>query len=74
MTQLTPTLTQSGLLVVLLQRQRYKVIQLAWRRAQRRHLHAVFWSILACPFRALTAPRLVNDSAQPFVESVPRRT
>jgi hypothetical protein len=35
--KLTPTLTQSGLLAVLLQRQRYKVIQLAQRRARRRY-------------------------------------
>jgi hypothetical protein len=74
MTELTPTLTQSGLLAVLLQRQRCNAIQLARRRAHRRHLHAVFWSILTCPFRALTAPRFINDSAQPFVETVPRCT
>ena len=37
MRKLTPTLTQSGLLAVLLQRQRYKIRQLAWRRAQRKH-------------------------------------
>jgi hypothetical protein len=35
MRELIPTLTQSGLLAVLLQRQRYKVIQLARRRAHR---------------------------------------
>ncbi len=72
MTKLTQTLTQSGLLAVLLQRQRCKVIQLARRRAYRRRLRAAFWSMLICPFRALTAPRLVNDSAEPFVETVPR--
>ena len=42
----TPTLTQSGLLAVLLQRQHYKVIQLARRRAQRKHARAVLWSNL----------------------------
>jgi hypothetical protein len=36
MTKSTETLTQSGLPAVLLQRQRYRVIQLAWRRAQRK--------------------------------------
>ena len=46
MTKLTPTLTQSGLLAVLLQRQRYKVFQLARRRAHRKHLRAAFWSTL----------------------------
>jgi hypothetical protein len=56
MGKLTPTLTQSGLLAVLLQRQRYKVIQLAWRRAQRKHMRAALWSTLTWPWRALTAP------------------
>jgi len=74
MTELTPTLTQSGLLAVLLQRQRYHAIQLARRRAHRRHLHAFFWSILTCPFRPLTAPRLVNHFVDPYVGTVPRRT
>jgi hypothetical protein len=46
MTKSTLTLTQSGLLAVLLQRQRYKVIQLAWRRAQRKHARAVLWTTL----------------------------
>ena len=44
MTRSTPTLTQSGLLAVLLQRQYYKVIQLAQRRAQRKHARAVLWN------------------------------
>jgi hypothetical protein len=74
MTKLTPTLTQSGLLAVLLQRQRDKVIQLARRRAHRKHMRAAFWSTLTWPFRALTAPTLVDDSAEPFVGTVPRRT
>ena len=74
MRQSTPTLTQSGLLAVLLQRQRYKVIQLARRRAHRKHARAAFWSTLTWPFRALTAPRLVDDSAEPFVGTVPRHT
>jgi hypothetical protein len=74
MTKLTPTLTQSGVLAVLLQRQRYKVIQLARRRTHRKHMRAAFGSTLTWPFRALTAPRLVDDSAEPFVGTVPRRT
>src|SRR4026209_1688675 len=40
------TLTQSGLLAVLLQRQRYKVIDLARRRAQRERARAAFHSTL----------------------------
>jgi len=60
MTKSTPTLTQSGLLAVLLQRQRYKVIQLAWRRAQRKHVRAAIWSTLTWPWHALMAPTLVD--------------
>ena len=67
MTKSTPTLTQSGLLAVLLQRQRYKVIQLARRRAQRKHVGAALWNTLT---RALTT--LVGDSAEPLVGTVPR--
>jgi hypothetical protein len=70
----TLTLTQSGLLAVLLKRQRYAVIELAWRRAHRQHMCAAFWRALTWPWRALTAPRLVDDSAEPVVETVPRHT
>ncbi|PYJ19471.1 MAG: hypothetical protein DME92_12350 [Verrucomicrobia bacterium] len=47
MTKSTPTLTQSGLLAVLLEHQRRKVIELARRRAHREQVRAAFWSILA---------------------------
>jgi len=62
MRKLTPTLTQSGLLAVLLQRQRYKISQVAWRRAQRKYMRAAVWSTLAWPWRALTAPVPVRHS------------
>src|SRR6201993_935291 len=62
MRKLTPTLTQSGLLAVLLQRQRYKKSQLAWRRAQRKHMRAALWSTFTLPWRALTAPMPVRHS------------
>ena len=62
MTKSTPTLTQSGLLAVLLQRQRYKISQLAWRRGQRKHLRAALWSTLTWPWRALTAPMPIRHS------------
>ena len=62
MRKLTPTLTQSGLLAVLLQRQRYKIRQLAWRLGQRKHLRGVLWSTLTWPWRALTAPVPVRHS------------
>jgi hypothetical protein len=55
MRKLFPTLTQSGLLALLLQRQRYKVMQLARRRAHRKHMRAAFWGTLTWPFRALMA-------------------
>ena len=62
MTKSTPTLTltQSGLLALLLQRQRYAVIQLARRHAQRKHMRAALWSTLTWPFRALTGRTLVD--------------
>jgi hypothetical protein len=44
MTKSNLTLTQSGLLAVLLQRQRHKVIELAQRRLHRRQVRAPFWS------------------------------
>jgi len=74
MTESTPTLTQSGLLAVLLKHQRYKVFQLARRRAHRKHMRAAFWSALTRPWRALTAPTLVEDSAEPIAEPLRRRT
>ena len=74
MRKLTPTLTQSGLLAVLLQRQRYKVIQLAQRRVHRKHMRAALWNTLTWPYRALTARTLVVDSAEPLVGTVTRHT
>ena len=64
MTKLTPTLTQSGLLAVLLERQRSKAIELARRRAHPKHLRAAFWSTLIWPFRALMARMLVHKFRQ----------
>ena len=72
--KLTPTLTQSGLLAVLLQRQRYKAIQLAERRAHRSSMPAALWNTFTWPYRALTASTLIGDSAEPFVGTVPRHT
>src|SRR2546427_11812646 len=74
MRKLTPTLTQSGLLAALLQRQRYKVVQLAWRRGQRKHMRAVLWSTLTWPWRALTAPMPVRHSRRALrrIPPVPR--
>jgi len=69
MRKLTPTLTQSGLLAVLLQRQRYMVFQLARRRAQRKQMLAALWTTFTWPWRALTASTLVDDSAEPIVRA-----
>ena len=74
MTKSTPTLTQSGLLAVLLQRQRYKVFQLARRRAQRQRARAAFWSTLNWLWRSLTARIAGRPFRRGFEESVPRHT
>lgn len=70
MRKLTPTLTQSGLLAVLLQRQRYKKSQFAWRRAQRKYMRAALWSTLTWPWRVLTAPVPVRHSRR-AINSIP---
>jgi len=70
MRKLTPTLTQSGLLAGLLQRQRYKIRQLAWRRAQRKHMRTALWSTFTWPWRALTAPMPVRHS-RPALRRIP---
>ncbi len=74
MRKLTPTLTQSGLLAVLLQRQRYKISQLACRRAQRDQMRAALWSTLTWPWRALTAPMPVRHSRRALHRMLPRRS
>jgi hypothetical protein len=71
MTKLTQTLTQSGLLAVLLEHQRSKAIELAQRRAHRAQLRATFWSTLTSPWRALMIPTLVHNSVKPLRETVP---
>src|SRR5207247_5678937 len=63
MTTSTPTLTPSGLLAVLLQRQRYRIFQLARRRAHRKRVHAAFWNTLTWGRPALTAPKLLDRPA-----------
>ena len=77
MRKLTPTLTQSGLLAVLLQRQRYKISQLARRRAQREYMRAApleyphlavagaYGTCARTPF----APRTSSDTSHAAVKS-----
>jgi hypothetical protein len=62
----TPTLTQSGLLAVLLQRQRDKVIELAERRAHRSQSRSTFSSVLTW----LLACARAAASARPFHRGV----
>ena len=71
MRKLTPTLTQSGLLAVLLQRQRYKISLLAWRRARRKHMRAALWSTFTWPWRALRAPMPVRHSRRALQRIAP---
>lgn len=68
------TLTQSGLLAVLLQRQRYQAIHLARRRARRGRMRAVFWKALAWLFHARAVRTPAGDSAKPLIGTVPRHT
>ena len=63
MTKSTLTLTQSGLLAVLLQRQRYKVIELTRRRAHRKQARAAFRDMLNWLSGLLTAASLADHSA-----------
>ena len=74
MTKSNLTLTQSGLLAVLLQRQRHKMIELAQRRPHARQVRALFWSSLTWRWGALTARTLVDDSTKPSLGTVPRHT
>ena len=63
MTNSIQTLTQSGLLAVLLQRQRYKVFQLARRSAHRKRVHAAFWNTLTRARLAFAAPKPFDAGA-----------
>ena len=74
MTKSTPTLTQSGLLAVLLQRQRYRVFQLARRRAHRQQARAVFRSTLNWLLARADGGIAGRPFRRGFGESVPRHT
>ena len=64
------TLTQSGLLAVLLQRQRRKVIESARRRTRREQVRAVLWNC----WRALHSATVGRLFQRGFGGTVPRRT
>ena len=68
------TLTQSALLAVLLQRQRYKVIELARRRAHREQARATFRSTLNWLLALAHGVIGGRPFRRSFEESVPRHT
>jgi hypothetical protein len=61
MTKMTPTLSQSGLLAVLLERQHYKAVQLARRRARFRQMRTAFLSAFSRPCSACHEPLLCKN-------------
>ena len=71
MRKLTPTLTQSGLLAVLLQRQRDKISQMDLHRARRNRMRAALWSTLTRPWRAPAVPIPLRHSRRAF-RPIPR--
>ena len=70
----TLTLTQSGLLSVLLERQRYHAMHLAWRHARREKMRVAFWSALGRLFHVRAIQTPTEDSAKPLIGTVPRHT
>jgi len=60
MTKSVQTLTQSGLLEVLLQPQRHKVFQLARQSAHRKRVHTAVWNTLTRARLAFAAPKPVD--------------
>ena len=74
MTKSTLTLTESGLLAVLLEHQRREVRRRARRRAQRDHLRSTFCNALSEPFRSLAVRILTGDLAKPSEPSLPHHT
>jgi hypothetical protein len=69
-----PTLTQSGLLALLLERQHYKAVQSVWRRARREKRRAGLWNTLARLLYVRRARTLADGSAKPFIGTIPRHT
>ena len=70
----TPTLTQSGFLAVLLQRQRYKLIRLAQRRARREKMREAFWRTFARLFHAHTLRTRADHPTKSLIGTIPRHT
>jgi hypothetical protein len=70
----TPTLTQSGLLALLLEWQRYKAIELRRHRARRAKVRAAFSRAVAWLFHPHTVRTHAVDSAKPLIGTVPHHT
>jgi hypothetical protein len=70
----TLTLTQSGLLAVLFERQRYAAIQSAWRRAHHEKMGAALWRALASLFHSRRARTLADEPAKPLIGTAPHHT
>src|SRR5256885_12935074 len=70
MTESTPTLTQSGLLGLMLEHHHWKAYQAAHRRAYLKRLGAAFRRNLTWASRTRTAPIPVPDSAEPVTATV----
>jgi hypothetical protein len=68
------TLTHSGLLAVLFQRQRYKVIELARRRAHREQARAAFRSTVNWLLTLAHGGIAGRPFRRGFEESIPRHT
>ena len=74
MTKPTLTLTESGLLALLLEHQRRKITERAQQRARRERLRAAFYNTLRRLFPALTLRTMDDDSdAGRPVEVFPRQ-
>jgi hypothetical protein len=69
-----PTLTQSGLLAVLLERQHYKAIQSAWRRVRREKVRAALWKTFTWLLHARAVRTVARDSAKPLIGTVAHHT
>jgi hypothetical protein len=69
-----PTLTQSGLLAVLLGRQHHKAMHSAWRLARREKIRAGFWKMLAGVIHPHRIRTHTHDSAKPLMGTIPRHT
>jgi hypothetical protein len=69
-----PTVTQNRLLAALLERQRWRAIQSAWRHARIEKMRMDFWSTVTWLLHPRGARTLGGDSANPFRQPALRHT